>query len=91
LASAESLSCGRRTFAKIAAQLPVSDTAAPGSAAVVFLGRQAIIDRVPCRRKEARDAASLTRSRAMVTHAIDRHRWNEIADSPTKRSEARQL
>jgi 5-methylthioadenosine/S-adenosylhomocysteine deaminase len=24
--------------------------------------------------------ASLIRSRAMVTHAIDRHRWNEIAD-----------
>ena len=25
-------------------------------------------------------AASLIRSRAMVTHAMDRHRWNEIAD-----------
>jgi len=25
-------------------------------------------------------SASLIRSRAMVTHAIDRHRWNEIAD-----------
>ena len=24
--------------------------------------------------------ASLIRSRALVTHAIDRHRWNEIAD-----------
>ena len=24
--------------------------------------------------------ASLIRSRAMVTHAIDRHAWNEIAD-----------
>ena len=24
-------------------------------------------------------SASLIRSRAMVTHAIDRHRWNEIA------------
>ena len=25
-------------------------------------------------------AASLVRSRAMVTHAIDRHRWNEVTD-----------
>ena len=25
-------------------------------------------------------SASLIRSRAMVTHAIDRHRWNEITD-----------
>ena len=25
-------------------------------------------------------SASLIRSRAMVTHAIDRHRWNEIMD-----------
>ena len=25
-------------------------------------------------------AASLIRSRAMVTHAIDRHRWNEVTD-----------
>ena len=24
--------------------------------------------------------ASLIRSRAMVTHAIDRHRWNEVTD-----------
>ena len=24
--------------------------------------------------------ASLIRSRAMITHAIDRHRWNEITD-----------
>ena len=26
-------------------------------------------------------SASLIRSRAMVTHAIDRHRWNEITDA----------
>jgi hypothetical protein len=25
-------------------------------------------------------SASLIRSRAMVTHAIDRHRWNEVTD-----------
>src|SRR5207302_11488590 len=25
-------------------------------------------------------AESLVRSRAMVTHAIDRHRWNEVTD-----------
>ena len=25
-------------------------------------------------------SASLIRSRAMVTHAVDRHRWNEITD-----------
>ena len=25
-------------------------------------------------------SASLIRSRAMITHALDRHRWNEIAD-----------
>jgi hypothetical protein len=25
-------------------------------------------------------STSLIRSRAMVTHAIDRHRWNEITD-----------
>ena len=25
-------------------------------------------------------SASLIRSRAMVTHAIDRHHWNEITD-----------
>jgi len=25
-------------------------------------------------------SASLIRSRAMVTHTIDRHRWNEITD-----------
>ena len=25
-------------------------------------------------------SASLIRSRAMVTHAIDRHRWKEITD-----------
>ena len=25
-------------------------------------------------------AASLIRSRAMITHAPDRHRWNEVAD-----------
>jgi len=25
-------------------------------------------------------AASLIRSRAMVTHAIDRYRWNEVTD-----------
>ena len=25
-------------------------------------------------------SASLIRSRAMVTHAIDRHRWNEVMD-----------
>jgi 5-methylthioadenosine/S-adenosylhomocysteine deaminase len=31
-------------------------------------------------RKETDMAASLVRSRAMVTHAIDRHRWNEITD-----------
>src|SRR5215472_835918 len=31
-------------------------------------------------RKEFDMSASLIRSRAMVTHAIDRHRWNEITD-----------
>jgi cytosine/adenosine deaminase-related metal-dependent hydrolase len=30
--------------------------------------------------REAAMPASLTRSRAMITHAIDRHRWNEIED-----------
>jgi len=25
-------------------------------------------------------SASVIRSRAMVTHAIDRHRWNEVSD-----------
>src|SRR6266849_4196057 len=31
-------------------------------------------------RQEAPMPASLIRSRAMITHAIDRHRWNEVAD-----------
>ena len=30
-------------------------------------------------------SASLIRSRAMVTHAIDRHRWNEITDGAVLR------
>src|ERR1700719_2325431 len=34
-------------------------------------------------------SASVIRSRAMVTHAIDRHRWNEITDGAVLQEDAR--
>ena len=34
-------------------------------------------------------SASLIRSRAMVTHAIDRHRWNEITDGAVLQEDGR--
>ena len=34
-------------------------------------------------------SASVIRSRAMVTHAIDRHRWNEITDGAVLREDGR--
>ncbi len=33
-------------------------------------------------------SASLIRSRAMVTHLIDRHRWNEITDGAVLQEDA---
>ena len=33
-------------------------------------------------------SASLIRSRAMVTHVIDRHRWNEITDGAVRQEDA---
>ena len=33
-------------------------------------------------------SASLIRSRAMVTHAIDRHRWNEVTDGAVLQEDA---
>ena len=33
--------------------------------------------------------ASLIRSRAMVTHAIDRHRWDEITDGAVLQEDGR--
>ena len=34
-------------------------------------------------------SASVIRSRAMVTHAIDRHRWNEITDGAVLQEDGR--
>jgi len=34
-------------------------------------------------------SASLIRSRAMVTHVIDRHRWNEITDGAVLQEDGR--
>jgi cytosine/adenosine deaminase-related metal-dependent hydrolase len=36
-------------------------------------------------------SASLIRSRALVTHAIDRHRWNEITDRAVLQEDAVQV